>query len=321
MAHMKRISRMLCLLLAAVAILLTGCQKEEDFSLKKELAFSVPGTVTGKLNPFFASEAGDLAALSMMTDRFLSSDGIAETSESIDADGNLAVTVTIRENIYCWDKSELFSGDFMYAVQFVCDPSYNGPYTALAKSSLVGLSDFRSGKSTTLAGLEKVDAHTCRVLFSDPNEDYHTLLDLPAVRSANYGGYTYGNCAEADVVAKYAKVIGTGAWYVNNLIPSDGKIINFKPSEHYRAGNITAKKATLRCVKEEDVGLKIQLGQLTLGFLYDKELAQAQAEKYGLAVFFLQDGAFLCAKDAPYFSAATEEDTILQALVAISAAC
>ena len=317
----KRIvSFVICCVLASCALVACGKEQESALSLKNELAFSVPGELEGQLNPFFAKTGGDLQVLSVMTERFLSSNGVAQTEATVDKDGILTVTVTIQEGVFCYQQSELLAVDFQYAVQFVCDPSYDGPLTALAGSSIVGLTEFQSGQTKELNGIERVDKYTCKVRFSDPNEDYLTLLDLPAVHSANYGGYSYGKCAYSDVEAKYAKVIGTGPFQLDRLLPTDRKLWNLVPNEYYHLSKVETRDVTIRHVADADVGLNMHLGQLTAGFLYDREQAKVQAEKYDFIAINLADGALLCHKDAVFISKLGENMTIYQALVAVMTA-
>lgn len=298
---------------------LGACTKEEQSALERnnETAFSVPGNMQGQINPFFAQAEGDLQVLSVMTERFLSSNGVATHEASVDSNGFLTVTVTINKGILCFQKSELWAEDLRYAIHFVCDPSYDGPLTGLSESSIVGLQEFQKGETTELAGVVRVDKYTCQVTFSDPDEDYLTLLDLPAVHTANYGDYTYGKCSYTDLDAKYAKVIGTGPYQVDRLLPSDGKLWNLIPNENYHLAEAKMRDVTIRYVSSEDVGLNMQLGQLTAGFLYDHQSAKEQAEKYGYVAVLLADGALLCQKNAEFISKLKEDMSINQALVAV----
>lgn len=313
--------RIISLLLVCVfgCLILSACGKKEEsaLELKDEFAFSVPGEIEGQLNPFFAKTEGDLQVLSVMTERYLSSKGVASCEAVVDADGFLTVIVTVKEGIFCFQDSELSAVDFQYAVQFVCDPSYDGPLTGLSKSSIVGLKEFQSAQTTELSGVERVDKYTCKVTFSDQNEDYLTLLDLPTVHSANYGGYSYGKCAYEDMNAKYAKVISTGPYQVERLLPSDGKLWNLIPNDNYHLGKPQMRDVTVRHVADAEVGLNMQLGQLTAGFLYDQKTAEEQAIRYGFVAIHLQDGALLCRKDADFISDISENMTICRALVAI----
>ena len=292
----QRLKRAICVLLLTVLCVSfgTGCQKEESLLARSEkIALSVPGEVTGELNPFYTDAEGDLAILSLVVERFVSNPEVATIQEATTDDGMLKVTVSISKDVRCSDKSGLYAIDFMYAVQLVCDPTYDGPYKALSESSLVGLADFKTGKSDTIKGLKQVNSHTCTVLFSDPEEDYRTLLDLPAVRTYNYGEYTYGKCALVDITHKYTAVIGTGPYAIDNRLVPDGKMVNLDRNEVYHGTKAKPEQCSVRYVRQEDVALNMSLGQLNCGFVYDKGLAVAQAKKYGYETVALQDGILL----------------------------
>lgn len=314
---MKRFG-IICLLLS-LCLSLLSCGKtapDETVNVRNKLAFSVPGAVTGEMNPFYATEEGDLAALALMTGTFFGGDDIAEMTERQLADGNYLVTVDISEKAVCADKSGIFSTDLIYAVQLVCDPTYHGPYTALAQSSLVGLSEFRSGEVTAIAGINRVNERRAEFTFAE-KEDFRTLLNLPAVRTSNYGGFTYGRCAREDIVAKRAKVMGYGPYQIDQWIESDNKMINLKRNEYYFGGQAGTREISLRSVSDADVGLNMQLGQLTAGFLHDKEEAARQAEQYGYTAIMLKDGALLCQKKAAFAKKLGEEHTIIQAIALV----
>ncbi len=318
MAFVRRMCLLLICFLLMITCLISCAEKEESaLKMKDEMAFSVPGEIGGDLNPFFATKEGDLDVLAVLTERFISSDGVSEVNGAVGDDGILTVTITLKEGIFCSQKSEVLAVDFYYAVHLVCDPTYDGPLTALSESSIVGLTEFRNGQTKELSGIECVDKYTCKVLFADSREDYHTLLDLPMVHSANYGGYSYGKCAATDVEGKYAKVIGSGPWHIERLIANDGKLWNLIPNEYYHGRETDAVDVTLRHVRDTDVGLNMKLGQLTAGFLYDKDEAQRQAQKYGFTAIPLADGALLCCKDADFTDKLSETMTIRQALTAI----
>ncbi len=304
------------MLLAAICLALgTGCQKEDTSVTRQEkIALSLPGEVTGELNPFYTDAKGDLAILSLVVERFVSNPEVATIQEETTEEGLLKVTVTVSEDIRCSDKSGLYAVDFMYAVQLVCDPTYDGPYKALSESSLVGLADFKSGKSETIEGLQKVNSHTCTVLFSDSSEDYKTLLDLPAVRTYNYGEYVYGKCALSDITHKYTAVIATGPYAIDNRLTPDGKMVNLDRNEAYHGSKPKIEKCSVRYVRQEDVALNMSLGQLNCGFVYDKGLAATQAEKYGYKTVALQDG-FLLVEDSVRLDNTL---TIQQALLAMA---
>ena len=294
------LKRFVCMVIAAVMCcgMLGGCQKEEDAVITRveKTAFSVPGVVTGELNPFFAEQAGDRSILSLIVEHFVSDKGVATFTDEITEDGMLKVTVSVSQSIQCSDKTGLFAVDFMYAVQLVCDPTYDGPYTELAKSSLVGLADFRSGQSKSIEGLHKVNSYTCTLLFSDVEEDYLSLLDLPAVRTHNYGEYEYGKCSWNDITYKYVPVVATDVMCIDNNVPLDGKMVNLKYNERYHGTVVKGAKCTVRYVRDEDVALNLRLGQLTYGFMFDKSLAKSEAEKYGFTIVLLADCALLSRK-------------------------
>ena len=313
--------RMISLLLIAMLMVgLMSCGQSEEAKGGKNdvLSFSVPGTVTGQYNPFYAKQAGDREILAAMTLRYFSTPGAATLQTQENEDGGISVTVTVGKDHGCTGGSTVTVNDFLYGVYLVCDPSYDGPYTALSQSSLVGLADFRSEKTDEIAGIAQIDAFSCQLHFAQ-SEPFETLLDLPMVYTGNYDRYSYGNCASQDITTKYTAVIGPGPYMMNKLLARDNKMVNLVPNERYIGGAPSEKNVTLRHVREQDVGLNMKMGQLSAGFLYDQEEAKRQAAEYGFRAVMLADGAFLCRSDAAFIDSITKDMTITQAITVLLA--
>ena len=173
--YKKVLVGLLSCLLLLTGLSSCGVQKSEVERKVDGVLISVPYAFSENPNPFYATEQGDLALLSLLTETYFGKSAVADFKKEQTEDGLYSVTVTIKDGQRFSNVRNVGAVDLIQAVYLVCDPRYDGPYAALGKSSLVGLKEYRSGEKTVIEGMRKINTYSCELLF-ESEEDYEAII-------------------------------------------------------------------------------------------------------------------------------------------------
>lgn len=282
----------ICMTVAFSSCAETKSPVERDQSA---VTVSLPYSFDKEVNPFYADNEGDKAIMSLLFETYFGENGIASVEIIGDEQSGYSVTVDIAQGVKFSNSRNVTAADLIYAIQLVCDPTYDGGYTALSQSSLVGLDEYRRGKEAAIAGVQKISTFSLQLQFSSA-EDYESLLDLPIVNAAEYGSFVFGKAAFDDLMAIHAKCVGTGALSVNGRLESSKTAIGLEANKFGQKNPYKHKNFTVLKIADGDVGINIKMRQISAGFVLDEDLAKSQAKTYDLHLLQLQNGYLLCNK-------------------------
>ena len=134
------------------------------------------------------------------------------------------------------------------------------------------------------------------------------------VNANEYGKLIFNKCSSNELVTAYAKIVGTGPFYVNGRLEAATKSVTMAQNTYNNRSVYRQTELTLCSVADSDVGVNIKMGQLTGGFVSDRASATAQAEQYGLSLIALQDGYLLLGSENGLSKVLGAENTVLQAI-------
>ncbi len=144
----------------------------------------------GETNPFFVKTSGDDALASLLYDELLFvnnkgewGDGVATIAFS---NNNRTCTFTVRDSVRYPDGSPVTSDDFINALYLLLMPGYDGAYD-LSRAGIVGVSDYLSGESASIAGIRRVSDSAFSVTTATGNPNNLAYFAIPALRVSLFG--------------------------------------------------------------------------------------------------------------------------------------
>lgn len=148
----------------------------------------------------------------------------------------------------------------------------------------------------SISGIRRVDDYTCTVTFSDPNEDYQSILYLPLIARHNYSDYYKGG-GDSVAASGRKRVLYGGGPYVFRVY-EDG-ILTLEKNKKFALGSPKNDTIRLRTALAEELPSDIELRQISIGSLPAPvdEAAADQIERYHLSHIDTADGMILYSED------------------------
>ncbi len=146
---MKKMRKLTALLLCASVILLSSCQSVGVFtSGSKVLKIGVSG-IEGVFNPFYAETEADKSVISQMFSPIQRSDTdnslvnhTGGISYEFVGDSQVKYTVSIRNDMFFSDGSNIKIDDVIFFYHFIADASYDGVYKDWYLNDIEGLKEY-----------------------------------------------------------------------------------------------------------------------------------------------------------------------------------
>lgn len=256
---MKRKLSLILSLIITVCFAFTGCGDVE----KKEQAKKVKtgGVVTeaigtspsGVFLPTSFTFSYDASINNIVYDGLLSLDenmdiapNLAESYEF--SNDNKTLTFKLRNDVKWHDGEKFTADDVDFTFKFCSDEKYKGPYTMFVKN-ITGYEDYKTGKSTELKGVKKIDDYTIEITT---DEVYGSAL-------INFGFMMRiipEHIWNKDTVEKVQndtnlirKPIGTGAFKLETFTPDQG--VELVANEYYWKGKPNIDKYVFKLVSSE----------------------------------------------------------------------
>ena len=146
---MKNIKPLIALLLCSVILILPACKSVGKLSLGgSELKIGVEG-IEGNFNPFYAESEADCEVVAQMfrpIQRRSSDNKLVNYSGGISyefvGDSQVKYTVSIKDDMYFSDGTNITIDDVIFFYHFIADASYDGKYKNWYLNDIVGLKEY-----------------------------------------------------------------------------------------------------------------------------------------------------------------------------------
>ena len=247
----------------------TSCKKSDSEKIKS-LNVGTVG-ITGNFNPFFAESEGDLRVINQVfrsVQRRNSNNKLVNSAGSISyeliGDKQVKYTVTIRNDLYFSDGSNVDIDDVIFFYYFISDAMYKGVYSDFYLNDIVGLKEYyydsenyleelkaiNSGNVSDrdieayisnnysdginvdkISGINRVDNYTCTVLFNSRNINAISAINAVILSKDFYSvDYVKGSVSTVENIRSGA--MGCGPYCIPEYKPGE-KNLELSPNPFY----------------------------------------------------------------------------------------
>ncbi len=240
-----------CLLIIAIMLLSCSCGKRSSI---KALTIGTEG-ITGNFNPFYADSEGDKKVMEQIfrTIQYRGTDNklvnsVGSITYSYEDNEKIKYTVTIKDNLFFSDGTNVTIDDVIFFYYFIADAKYDGVYSDFYLNDIEGLKEYYyddvnyekklssyKGKPEGLeayvkkyieknysdgidvneiTGIKRVDDYTCTLLYNSGNINAVSQINAVIVSKAFYAaGYVKGNVESVKAICSTA--MGCGPYYLS----------------------------------------------------------------------------------------------------------
>lgn len=160
---------------------------------------------------------------------------VPNLAESFNIDNSKKVyTFNIRKGVKFHDDDcfsdgkgrEVTADDFKYCLEYVCSDHENNKWSSLFSDVIVGVADYKAGKSKSVSGIVAKDKHTLEITLENPLASFTSMLALlstavyPEEAVEHYGYDGLQN-----------HMVGTGPFYATEI--KNGESVKFKRNKDY----------------------------------------------------------------------------------------
>lgn len=273
-------------MLAAVVFLLAAglfaCSAKQDDTTIRYASSSVSGV----FNPIFATEQDDVYAVSLIFEPLMAEDESGCVCEyrlaksMSQSDMGKTYTFNLRDAAFSNGK-EVTAQDVLFTYECICNKRYLGPYMDLV-SGIAGYDDYKSGKASSISGIQVIDKDTISFTFTQTKYDNIKAFTVGILSST---AYAYDNWDE--LVDMNASPVGAGPYMLVDYAP--GISCNLKRNENYYGKKPAAATISFLVTPADQ-----QIEQLLSGAVdiatAEATVGNANKYKYGTAANILISG-------------------------------
>lgn len=291
MVVQHRVSRALCPLLAALAIIVAACGTATPSASQSPPASSAPssapatpppasgGTLSmavdsdiSTLDPAIGYDVVTFPIANMLYDQLVEYDsgttlipGLASEMPALSADG-LTYTFKLRPGVSFVKADgtvlrELNADDVVHSINRILDPKLTptpSPVGPAFFTLIAGGQDVVDGKAAVASGLKVIDPLTVEITLREANRAFLNILAMP------FGSIVPKELAGQDTTAFSNSPVGTGPFYLKSY--TKGEVAIFQRNEHHwRDGYPKVDTVEMRLLVEVNTQLQqVQAGQLDI---------------------------------------------------------
>ena len=255
--------RVLCLF-AVLAVLMTGCGKSSGRSSGVNVLKIGTEGLTGNFNPYYWDNDADKCVVEQIfrnvqyrtKNNKLMNDAGNITYE-YESDSRVKYTVTIRNDMYFSDGTNVTIDDLIFSYYLFADATYDGRYSDFILNDIEGLKEYyyddpdcdsfldgldekSAGYKAKLdsyikknyangmdvheiSGIRRIDDYTCTILFNSRNINSVSQINTVIASKAKYGAeYVKGS---AEKVKAVDSTLGCGRYYLESYDQKSGRAV------------------------------------------------------------------------------------------------
>ncbi|KGX83863.1 oligopeptide ABC transporter substrate-binding protein [Pontibacillus marinus] len=226
------------------------------------LTYAIDSEPEGILNMAFYGTATDAEIMGFMVD------GLYTFDENLKAEPNLATwetednktfTFKFEEGVKWHNGDELIVDDWIFALETLAHPDYEGPRYANVKT-IEGAAAFHEGEADSISGIEKISDYEVKVTF-----DKARVNNLVNVWSYPMNKKRWEGVPVKDMLGHEftrTKPIGTGPFKMGKVVP--GESYEFIANEDYWKGAPNLDKIIVKVIDNKTVVGALQNGDVDM---------------------------------------------------------
>lgn len=235
---------LLLVVVFALGILAACGGDEESSSENKNTEPQMGGTLTGAMdtaptgqfNPIFYQEAYEANILDFTHEGLVSQNNKLEFIPNLAKDwefneDHTELTFHLQENVKWHDGEPFTADDVVFTYKMISSPGYveaGGVRTDYVER-LLGYEEFSTGKTKEFKGVEKIDDHTVKFRFSEPNVIALSDASFPIIPEHVFKDIPIDKMPSAPESKEPGKVIGTGPFRFTEMVEGEQYVLEKNP--------------------------------------------------------------------------------------------
>lgn len=218
----------------------------------------------------------------------ITDDGIAKLK--IDKDKNTA-TITIRKDVKWSDGVKLTIDDVIYPYYVVGNKDYKGSRYTDDFSNVVGMDDYKAGKTDKISGIKKVDDYTVEISFKVVSPEMNLLeggICTYAAPKHVLEKYPIAKQDSSDPVRK--NPVTLGPYYMSKIVT--GESVEYKPNKYYYGGKPKLDKIVMSNVSTKSVVESLKAKKYDLVFSMPTDVYPSYKDSEGYQMLGRQELAY-----------------------------
>ncbi|HBB29816.1 MAG TPA: ABC transporter substrate-binding protein [Clostridiales bacterium] len=236
--------------------------------------------MSGNFSPLYYSSTYDGYVIDLVHEALLKRNYNGELVPSLAKDytyseDGKSITFTLREDAKYSDGTNVTANDIAFSYMILSDKSYTGRFSSMAQD-LVGYSEYRSGSTDKLTGVEVVNDYTITFHFKDA---YRTNLEnclMQAIPKHLYPNYKQGDTSSIE--ANVNNPIGSGPYMLKEFKGKEYASLTKNPN--YSGTGYEIQNVIMKFVDATTEITALTTGEISmlLGVVEPEKVATARAD-------------------------------------------
>jgi len=167
---------------------------------------------------------------------------------SWETEDNKVFNFTFEEGVKWHNGEELTVNDWVFALETIADPDYDGPRYANVQT-IEGAEAYRSGDADSISGIEVVSDYEINITFDEARVNNLTNLWAYPLPESVLGDVPVAEMSASEWVR--STPIGIGPFKVDKIVP--GESVEFSKFDEYWNGDVNLDKIVLRVIDNSSV--------------------------------------------------------------------
>ncbi|KGX87339.1 oligopeptide ABC transporter substrate-binding protein [Pontibacillus litoralis] len=226
------------------------------------ITYAIDSEPEGILNIHYYGTATDADVLGFMVESLIDYDENLEPQPNLaswETEDNKTYTFTFEEGVKWHDGDELTVNDWVFALETIAHPDYEGPRYANVQT-IEGAEAFNKGEAESISGLEVVDDYTINVTFDEARVNNLVNVWSYPMHEEYWKDVPVKDMLEHEKTRM--KPMGTGPFKIGNVVP--GESYEYIANEDYWKGAPNLDKVIVKVIDNKAVTGALQNGEVDM---------------------------------------------------------
>ncbi|MFD1031195.1 oligopeptide ABC transporter substrate-binding protein [Metaplanococcus flavidus] len=226
------------------------------------LVYGIDAPPEGLFSSAFYGIATDFEVIDLFDEALISYNENLEPEPNVaswETEDNKVFNFTFEEGVMWHNGEELTVNDWVFALETLADPDYEGPRYANVQT-IEGAEAYRAGEADSISGIEVVSDYEITITFDKARVNNLTNLWAYPLPEAAFEGIEVADMASSDPVI--STPIGIGPFKVDSIVA--GESVEFSKNEDYWNGDVNLDKIVVRVIDNSSVVGALQNGDVDM---------------------------------------------------------
>ncbi|MEZ0482409.1 oligopeptide ABC transporter substrate-binding protein [Planococcus sp. SSTMD024] len=215
------------------------------------LVYGLDAPPEGLFSSAFYGIATDFEVIELFDEALINYNENLEPEPNVaswETEDNKVFNFTFEEGVKWHNGEELTVNDWVFALETIADPDYDGPRYANVQT-IEGAEAYRTGDADSISGIEVVSDYEINITFDEARVNNLTNLWAYPLPESVLGDVPVAEMSASEWVR--STPIGIGPFKVDKIVP--GESVEFSKFDEYWNGDVNLDKIVLRVIDNSSV--------------------------------------------------------------------